>query len=101
MKKARLSKSTPAVVQSLNTNIELIADIHRQLIRRLYAVAKTHQRTNAIRKQAYDDGYPGSNEVFNTAIFNLEDEAKYLIQVAQGIVDKCLHLRNTPPENWK
>src|SRR5438045_2543693 len=98
--KVAIKANTPTIIKCINSNLKKVAETHVRLMTQLNEVIVAHEYIDEIRQKAWHDGVPKSNEDFNTPLINLEEEADFLIQVAQAIKDYSSSLRSIDPENW-
>ena len=92
--------STPTPIKAMNVSAGKVVDTHDRLLVCLERLMLAQESAAALRQQASDDGVPGDPSPFNTLIYDVEAEANFLKQVADGILANCHTLKATEPEQW-
>jgi hypothetical protein len=98
--KMKTGKNTPKTIVHLDTNINYLWTLQRQMKAHLKAINTAHKNIPALRKKADEDGVPGSNEAFNTPIIGLQEDCDHLITIAENIRAFAGQLLTHNPEEW-
>ena len=95
-----IKAATPTSLKAINGNIRRLSEAKQRLLMGLKLAVAAHENREALKQKMYDDGVPGSNEPFVTPLLLIEDEADFLIQLAQGIKNHSQVLRNYDVDLW-
>lgn len=96
----KTGKNTPKVIVHLDTNINFLWNLQRELKFRLKTLNDAHKHLTELREKAFDEGIPLSNAVFYGPVFDLKAGALGLVNLAGNITDFADELLSKQPEDW-
>jgi hypothetical protein len=84
----------------LRKNIQEIKESQKLLVKHMEELNAVTKKIEVLRRQAWEDGFPGSNDALYKPLFDLEDAANSIDLLVFNIKELCKIMRNKRPEEW-